>query len=48
MKPYVKDMIRDLKRFIQKLESNKPIKAVRVERHDTPDGPLHVRRKVWF
>ena len=41
-----KQLIRGLKWFTRKIKSGKPIKATRVERYNTPDGPMHVRRKV--
>lgn len=37
-----KRLVRGMKQFIRKLKSNKPIKVTRVERIETPDGPMHV------
>ena len=35
-----------LRKFAEQLESGEPIKATRIERHDTPDGPMHVRTET--
>ena len=39
-------MLLDLQGFADKLKSGEPIHATRVERFDTPDGPMHVRTPV--
>lgn len=35
-----------LEEFIKDLEAGRPIKATRVTREETPDGPLHTFEKV--
>lgn len=40
-----KKIIRTLKDFLAKLRSNEPIEVTEVRRIETPDGPMHVRRK---
>lgn len=41
-----KQIIKGMKEFLKKLKSGEPIEATRVERHETPDGPMHVQEKV--
>jgi hypothetical protein len=37
-----KTITRRLKSFARDLREGRPIKVTRVERHETPDGPMHV------
>lgn len=39
-------IVNALQSFSDKLASGSPIAATRVERHDTPDGPMHTRTGV--
>jgi hypothetical protein len=41
-------LIEGLEDLLQKLRSGEPIKGTQVERVETPDGPMHIRRKVMF
>lgn len=36
-----KELLEGLEEFLDKLKSGKPIKATRVTRKLTPDGPMH-------
>jgi hypothetical protein len=40
------EIIAALEEFSHKLENGDPIEATMVERVETPDGPMHLRRKV--
>ncbi len=35
-----------MRRFTERLNSGVPIKATRIVRHDTPDGPMHTREAI--
>jgi hypothetical protein len=41
-----RDLIEGLQDFADKLRRGVPIEATRVERFDTPDGPMHVHTPV--
>lgn len=41
-----RDIIKGMRQFLRKLKRGIPIEATRIERHDTPDGPMHVRKHV--
>ena len=40
------EIIAALRNFVDKLNRGKPIHAVRVERHETPDGTQHTQTDV--
>lgn len=40
--------IERLRRLTERLESGEPVPATEVERHETPDGPMHVRTQIEF
>lgn len=43
-----KRIIRDLREFVGKLKRGEPIEVVQIRREETPDGPMHTRRKeMW-
>ena len=39
------DLLKSLEDFLQKLKSGEEIEFTRVIREETPDGPMHIRRK---
>lgn len=45
-KSIVKDLKKDLREFVRKLRQDEPIEVTEVRRVDTPDGPMHIRRKI--
>lgn len=43
-----KRLIKRLQGLLKKLQSDKPIEATQVEKAETPDGIVHIRKKVIF
>lgn len=41
-----RELVEAMEQFASDLQSGKPIKATRVTRHDTPDGPMHTFEEV--
>jgi hypothetical protein len=41
-----KQIISGLESFLQKLQNNEPIEMIEVQKVETPDGPMHIRKKV--
>lgn len=41
-----KKILEGLEDFAKKLENGDPIEITQVERVETPDGPMHLRRKT--
>lgn len=41
-----KRLIKGLKTLLQKLQSGESVEATQVEKVETPDGQMHIRRKV--
>jgi hypothetical protein len=41
-----KKIIKGLKELAERLECGEEIEATRIERYSTPDGPMHIRKKV--
>lgn len=46
MRSITDEIIAALEEFTLKLEKGEPIEATQVEKVDTPDGPMHIRKKV--
>lgn len=40
------EIVSGLSEFAKRLESGEPVDAVQVERFNTPDGPMHIRKEV--
>lgn len=41
-------MVERLRRMTEELESGRPLRMTRITRHDTPDGPMHMRERGVF
>lgn len=41
-----REIVRGLKGFLKKMKRGDPIEVTRVERFETPDGPMHVHTKT--
>ena len=43
-----KILIEGLEDLLQKLQSGEPVEGTQVERVETPDGPMHIRKNVML
>lgn len=43
-----KDILAGLQQFSEDLKSGKPIPATRIQRVETPDGPMHLRKRIYL
>lgn len=48
MSEFGEQLIEGLQDLLQKMRSGEPIEVTEVERVETPDGPMHIRRKVIY
>jgi hypothetical protein len=48
MSDFGKILIERLKHLLDDLKSGEPIGVTEVQRIDTPDGPMHIRKKVIY
>jgi hypothetical protein len=44
-KSIAEQLIKSLSEFTKKLEKGEEIEATQIVRADTPDGPMHIRRR---
>lgn len=42
------ELVEALEKFSNKLRNGESIEAVRVERHETPDGPMHITKTIKY
>ena len=48
MSKFGKKIIEGLERLLRDLQSEESLEVTEVRRIDTPDGPMHTRRKVIY
>jgi hypothetical protein len=48
MSKFGKKIIEGLERLLRDLQSDESLEVTEVRRVDTPDGPMHIRRKVIY
>ena len=48
MSSFGERLIKGLERLLNDLKDGKPMSVTEIQRIDTPDGPMHIRRKVIY